>query len=163
MGAIIKKYKNLAAVVFTLVGSVVMYIVAFGIKNIMKTGVGSEFVPQLVAILMGILSILAIIQEVRKISKGEYDSTSQESTGAIIQYRFVFLTVFIIFMYIALLELVGFLIMTTVFLFISMIMFSKKEERNYIAFIIVSVAVPVTTYFFFKDAFHVLLPPGILG
>ena len=65
--------------------------------------------------------------------------------------------------YIALLEPVGFLIMTAIYLFVQTLILTPKEKRNYIVTFITSIVIAVALDYVFVCLLNVLLPLGIFG
>lgn len=67
-------------------------------------------------------------------------------------------------LYLLLLKPVGFLIMTTIYIFLQMWLITpSSEKRRPIVMVIVAVAATLLTYFIFVKGFRLLLPAGILG
>ena len=73
------------------------------------------------------------------------------------------LSFFVLFMYIFLLEKIGFIIMTALFLVAEINLLTPKEKRNYILSLAVGIGVSILLYCIFNKALHILLPTGIFG
>lgn len=58
---------------------------------------------------------------------------------------------------------IGFVISSIVFLFALMTYMTKKEDRKYVVFAVISVALTLIVYFCFKKFLYIYLPNGILG
>jgi putative tricarboxylic transport membrane protein len=84
-------------------------------------------------------------------------------TGMIKENREIVLTFVSLAVYIALLEPVGFLIMTAVYLFVQTLILTPKEKRNYIVTLITSIVIAVALDYVFVCLLNVLLPLGIFG
>ncbi len=69
----------------------------------------------------------------------------------------------ILAVYVALMEPVGFLISTAIYVYVETLDPAAPEKRNYIIPIIVAVIVAVAIDFVFVRFLNVLLPTGILG
>jgi putative tricarboxylic transport membrane protein len=57
----------------------------------------------------------------------------------------------------------GFLIMTTVYLFFQMSIMCAREKRKPVMFVVISAIASVVVYFTFVKVFSLMLPAGILG
>ena len=57
---------------------------------------------------------------------------------------------------------VGFILTTIPFMFLSIVLMSKKEETNYLKFAIITVVTVFAIYFLFTRLFSIRLPRGIL-
>jgi hypothetical protein len=66
-------------------------------------------------------------------------------------------------LYALLITKVGFLITTTVYLFIQINILSPKQSRKHLMFAIISVVASVVIYYIFVKVFNLMLPAGILG
>ena len=63
----------------------------------------------------------------------------------------------------ALLQPVGFIVCSSLYVFFQILILSKGMKRNYPAFAVVSIAASVSAYFLFVRVFQVMIPAGILG
>jgi putative tricarboxylic transport membrane protein len=73
------------------------------------------------------------------------------------------LTFVLMVAYIALLELVGFLIMSALYVFFQILLFSKKEHRNYPVSAVAAVSSSAAIYYVFLYGFKMILPVGLLA
>lgn len=118
---------------------------------------GPASLPHFIAITMGILSIILLANSVIKIDKGKANLTED------IDGKKSLIFIIGIVLYVALLEPVGFLIMSYIFIwFLVMLMqdFSKKVIFKSMALAFVSVS---AVYYLFSVVFEVALPTGILS
>ncbi|PMC35945.1 tripartite tricarboxylate transporter TctB family protein [Bacillus sp. UMB0899] len=164
--------KDIFASAFFIVFSIVMYIASNSIIKLTVSKVGADFVPKLVAIGMLILSIFYLINSVKQQIRSKKELNSQTSVNKeeeVVEEKkkisplSVLGTVGLLALYITLLPYLGFLIMTTVYLFFQMYLLAAKTERNIPIFIVISIITSVFIYYIFKYVFHLMLPAGILG
>jgi putative tricarboxylic transport membrane protein len=74
----------------------------------------------------------------------------------------VWLTFVLIFLYLALLEPLGFLLSTAVYLFFQFIVLSRKKP-NLPLYGLLSISTSAIVYYLFVKVFILFLPAGILG
>ncbi|MBZ4646213.1 MAG: hypothetical protein JG777_1702 [Clostridia bacterium] len=160
----IKKYGDIISGSFLFVVAAVIFISSFSIKKITVSRIGAAFVPQLVGIFLAILSVVIIIGAIRQLKSGEQTNT-KETAGeeGQINHISVIATFVLIALYIALLDKVGFLIMTAVYLFAQFYVLANKAERKIPLFAAVAVAASAVIYYTFVYGFQLMLPAGILG
>lgn len=159
----------LSGLVFAIGDSFYLYfcrdIVPFTGKG--TTPLTNQFMPLLWGSLMMVLSLTLILRGVCQLHKdaGEQKRESSElsPTRRIVEYREVILSFFVLFMYIFLLEKIGFIIMTALFLVAEINLLTPKEKRNYILSLAVGIGVSILLYCIFNKALHILLPTGIFG
>ncbi|WP_422124315.1 tripartite tricarboxylate transporter TctB family protein [Planococcus sp. X10-3] len=127
---------------------------SFQLPNYPYTPVDADVIPKGLGILMLILSAALFFSRAKE--------TEEEKKKRAIPGRelLVVLAVFaMVFVYILLFELIGFIIMTMVFIFIcSWFLGYRKWKTN----IIVSLLFPMILYFIFVFALGITLPSGIL-
>lgn len=147
---------------FFLAFGIYMYVYSFNIPNPIKIGVGAGFLPRLIGAVFVILSIILIVSTKIKMQK-MLDSEDEQDTKNEINKKSVVLSIGALLIYVLLLKLVGFIIMSTLYLFFAFNLLSPKEERNLLLFAIISVVIPVSVYLLFVKGFDLILPSGILG
>ncbi|MGE4283158.1 MAG: tripartite tricarboxylate transporter TctB family protein [Clostridia bacterium] len=155
-----KKYKNIISGSFVFLVALIMFITSFGIKSRSVGKIGPAFVPQLIAIFLALLSVSVIINGIRKLKvEGSTESHEQEAT----KKSGVIATLILIAVYIGLLETVGFIIMTAIYLFIQFNILAPDKNKKQPKFALIAVLVSVSVYYVFVSVFELMLPAGILG
>lgn len=151
-----KKVKEiLISVVFMLVG-IFIYLQAMNIKPLMKNELGSGYFPKVVAGTMIVLSILNIFLNLRKTHIEDESNTKSDLFGGLS-------TIALIGIYSFLYQKVGFLIGTSIYLFLQILILAPKEKRNIMLFAIISVVFSVFVYYLFTRIINMPLPKGIFG
>lgn len=143
-----------------------LYGLSFTINEAHFSGVGAEFMPRLVAFCIGALGFALIWTTKRKIAEDRADGKTPEKKQSDVAsngYLLVGLNILLFGVYLCLLEGVGFLLTTPVYLFLQMLLLSNPSDRKYGRFVVVSIATAVVSYYLFIHAFQVILPAGILG
>lgn len=153
------KYKDLGVGIFFIIFSILMYWNSFKIVITVHDAMGPRFFPQLVSIILGILSIILIIKAFK--NNQEIEDKKFENIPSIIA------TILILLIYALLIEKIGFIIMTTLYLFLQILLLLPKnllKNKKYITIAgTVSLFLPISLYFLFYNVFSIFLPTGILG
>lgn len=155
-----RKFGDLVVGIFFLALSIGIYVMALALPPSLMGGLGSDFMPKVLAIATGILSILHIISGVGKMKKYVPEEEAEDEKP---EYLRVLATIVSFTVYVALMESVGFILTSVVYLFVQMCILATKEQRNYILFAVISVVFNVAVYFLFRNGLNVMLPAGILG
>ena len=72
------------------------------------------------------------------------------------------LSIALIIVYLILLKPLGFVIASSLYLFIQIMLLSERGKRHPVLYILISIAVSVLCYLFFRNIFYLMLPSGIL-
>lgn len=150
--------KNLGSNVFNLVLLVVgvaLFCSAQTIQAGAVLGQGADFMPKLMSIAWIVLSALNLFHGLRE-QEGEKESGSVK--------RFL-VTLALLFVYIYLLDVIGFTLASILYVFAQTLLFVPKEKRsvkNYVLFAVVSVVLPIAINLLFQNVFSLILPEGML-
>ncbi|MDK2799542.1 MAG: hypothetical protein PWQ70_1161 [Clostridiales bacterium] len=161
----LKKYKDIYSGIFMLLLAALIFIGSFSIKMLTVSRIGAAFVPQLIAILMAMLSISVIINGIKRIKVVEVLQNVEEEKKEEVPVRTfsVAATIGLLLVYVSLLEKVGFMIMTAIYLFFQIYVLADKSQRKLPLFAVIAIVVSVGVYYLFVNAFDLMLPAGILG
>lgn len=120
----------------------------------------ARIMPTLLGILLMALSIICIVQGVKKLRKADADEAAMKSDkGDLIA---VVLTFAVIIGYTLILPSWGFCLSTVIYLFLQMNILAPKDKRNYALFAIVSVVFTAIVFVAFRVGLQQLLPRGII-
>jgi len=142
-----------------------VFIGAQHVKTLAVSSIGSGFFPSVVSVLLAITSIAIIaggIVQARK-PDGKTASPSKASVEEKPRVWGVVGTFALMTLYALLITKVGFLVTTTVYLFIQINILSPKASRKQLMFAAISVVASVVIYYTFVKVFNLMLPAGILG
>ncbi|EMR07001.1 Tripartite tricarboxylate transporter TctB family protein [Bhargavaea cecembensis DSE10] len=161
------KNKNIQSGIFLLVVSVVMFAATLSFKQLTTSQVGPAFMPQIISVLIGLMSIAIIIEGYRKVKYGtegdpEEEGEEDQDTAKEVSYRPVILSFVLMAIYVAVMPVVGFLITTMLYMFLQMMILSSKPDRRWMLFAIVSVVASSVIYYVFRNVFYIMLPSGLL-
>lgn len=122
--------------------------------------------PQLISIAICIISIFIIVNGFRgsrSSNAGQEDKEQDGEQEDCPNYLPVTFSVVLMIVYLVFMTLVGFLIMTTLYLFLQMYVLSDYAKKKIPMFIIISIISSGAIYYVFRTIFHVMLPSGFLG
>jgi hypothetical protein len=161
--------KDLYASIFLLIVSIIMFTATFYIQALTVSNIGADFAPRLVAIGIFVLSLILLVNSIRKLKNPqavvvvEEEEEEEEEEDQPISKKSVAATIALLIGYVALIPILGFLITTAVYLFLQMYVLAEKAQRNIVLFVITSIVSSGVIYYCFKSIFHLRLPAGILG
>lgn len=152
------KKENLVISLILTVLSILVIHNAYHLPVGSSLGQGSEFMPKIVGFLLLACAVGFLYQGIRTPKATEGDN----------KFDYVSLIRFLIalgllIMYVLLLKPVGFIIMTTFYIFIQSLFMAPPEKRSVLGSAILAVVSSVTIYLVFTRGLSLLLPPGILG
>lgn len=165
----VAKYEDVFSGAFLLVVSVIMFITSFSFEALTTSLVGPAFMPQIIAIVMAIFSVIITVSGFKKSkSATEQINAPEELEEELIvtekkSYKPVLISLALMIGYVALLSYVGFLIMTVVYIFLQMLLLSHVTHRKIWLFLLISIVTSATIYYLFRNVFYVMLPTGIIG
>lgn len=165
----VKSYKDIYASVFLIAVSVVMFIATYSIQKLTVSNIGADFAPRLVAIGIFILSLFLLFNSIKQLKNPQNvvavdEKEEEEERGSQpISKLSVVGTLGLLIGYVGFMPLIGFPIMTAIYLFLQMYLLAEKAHRNITLFLIISVVSSGLIYYCFKSIFHLRLPSGILG
>jgi putative tricarboxylic transport membrane protein len=135
---------------------------SFQIRSYGDAAVDSRFFPQLLGVMLLILSVAQIVLSIKKQRRGENDNASAEQDGeAPSRFNFkVLLTLLVILAYILLVEFLGFVLSSSLFLIVQTRLMASKGTWRPVLTIAVSVVFSYAVYRIFVDGFYLILPDG---
>ena len=119
----------------------------------------AQIMPKLLGILLAILSVLCIIQGIKKVRTADEGEKKKADKGDIMA---VTLTFAVIIGYTLILPTLGFCLSTEIYLFLQMNILAPKEKRNYVLFAVVAVVFTAFVFVAFRVGLQQLLPRGII-
>lgn len=157
------KNKNFGLGVFSIVLGIAMYLASFGIKDFAAVGVGATFFPRLASLGFVILGTLLIVQVLRHPKAVATAPASSEITSPPQKKYSVILSMGLLIVFLALLETLGYIICSALYIFFQILILTYEKKKKYILYGIISVISSLSTYLLFVRVFQVMIPSGILG
>ena len=161
----IKKYGDLiTGIFFAVLGAVGLVLAcnfADPIIQVPQT-IGSRFFPKLVCIAILIFSVLLIAFSLPKLKTKKEAKADEEETP---EYKRVIASMAAFIIYVLLMERIGFLIMSMIYLPVQMYMIApseKQNKKNMITYILIGIFSSCVIYFSFVYGFRIILPAGVL-
>ena len=122
-----------------------------------KQFIDAAFVPYALAIPMCLLGLLQLWQASKLPNKPSENADSAD-------YGTVCKTLGLIIAYVALLEPIGFPIMTAAYLFVQFIVLTPVDKKiNYVSYGTIALITSAVVYLTFRHAFDMILPIGLLN
>lgn len=152
-----KKYGDLICGAICAVIAVVVFAMSVQIGLKESASIGADFVPKIASVIMLIFSVALMIRgwnasKVYEEKAAEYPSNT---LGVLIMLVALVL-------YAATVKTVGFLLTTVIFVFLAIVLMSKKEETNYVKFAIIAIVATLAIYLIFTRFFGIRLPRGLI-
>ena len=154
------KKEILSGVIFFLI-AVALYAGSYAIVVTTNDAMGPQFFPRTVAVIMGLLAVVQVAGGLKKENKDQGD----EGTGGFNARAAA--TIAILFAYALLVQTVGFIIMTALYLMAQILLLLPekrlKSRKGIVITAVVSVVTPIFIDELFYRAFSIFLPTGLLG
>lgn len=152
-----KKLSELVLSVVLVVAGVILLVGANQIETGTSMGQGGDFMPKVCAYAWLIVSVLLL-----------YTNTNMKDDhvkGITMHLKEWTATLVLLFVYVFLLDKLGFTLCSILYMFIQMCLFVPEElrtKKNYILFAVISIVMPIAVNALFANAFSLILPTGVL-
>lgn len=160
-----KKYSDIVTGCVFLVLSVFLYITSLRIADANVSKLGPDFMPKIVAIGIGILSIIIIVNGIRRYKEMGVDKSEiiNNKSKEKINKKNVIFTLLLLSTYVLFLDKIGFIIMTILYMLLQLTILSDDKTKHIKKFAAISIITTLTLYSIFVYGFNILIPAGILG
>lgn len=157
----LNKYRDYIVGVAFLVLSIVLIVMAQALPASAVMEIGPDFMPTVIGVIMLVLSVVLLVMAFanRKTVQGEEVKDDAE-------YKRVLLSLLLSLAYVFLLQPVGFILSTLVYLFFQMMVLAPDEKRTKKEAIRCAIIVVIFTFvvfFLFRYGFKIILPRGIFS
>lgn len=120
----------------------------------------AKIMPTMLGILLAGLSVICIIQGLRKLKTAADDpQKAKTSKGDLLT---MVLTFAVIIGYTLIMPPLGFCLSTVIFLFLLMLILAPADKRNYLLFAIVALVFTALVFVAFRIGLQMLLPRGLI-
>ncbi len=151
-----KKFNYITSALLVLIAGYI-FKESSGLMNVDKKDIGPGFYPNLIA---GIMIILAIALFVQTLRNHEPEEKKKERSPMAIK---PYIAMVLLVLYIFLMNKIGFIITSVLFMMIlTYLFFGTEFRKNLLPSLCISVMVPVGIYLLFHNLLKVPLPRGIL-
>jgi hypothetical protein len=158
-----KKYKDLIfGVVMLLFGGFYLYYTQQiqTRPKLVPSYASARIMPTLLGVLLAGLSVILIIQAVRKLRTAGGEA-QKEKAGKGDLFSIV-LTFAVIIGYMLFMPPLGFCLSTAIFLFLQMLILAPNDKRKYLQFAIIAVVFTAVVFVAFRVGLQMLLPRGVI-
>lgn len=161
-----KKYNDVWSGVIVIAVALSIYLSTLGMKSFAQVRIEPQMVPQMVSGILGMLGLYILIGGVigaRKYTPAQKNDGERQSAGKIERITPV-CTLILIFLFILLLETMGFILSAFLYLCFQITLLSADFGwKNITKNILIAALVSVLVYAAFRKGLGLLLPVGILG
>lgn len=156
-----KKYKGLIAGIVTALFAIAYLIGSLFIRRTKFVAIGAEFMPEIYGSILLLLAGCQIYQSIKAVKRSKEDTA--EAAEEQKDTKNVMMTFCLIVVYVAFMQLLGFMLSSILFLFfMSLLLTPASTKPNYVAVIIFSVVLSLSTYYLFRNLMYLKLPIGVL-
>lgn len=153
-----KKYGDLICGAVCAVVAVAVFVMSVQIGMKESAAIGADFLPKIVAVILLVFS-LVLMRSGWKTCRTYQEETPEFPPNG----KGVLIMLAALVLYAAALKPVGFILTSLVFVFLAIVLMSRKEETNYVKFAIISVVAVLAIYLIFTRFFGIRLPRGIIS
>ena len=157
-----KKYGDYVTSIFFMLISVAMYFMAAALPKSKIMAIGPDFMPKIISLITFILAALLLVKTIyRTIKKTEEPETAAKE----FDYRKMLCSLLLILVYVFLIQPIGFIAATLIYLLPQFIILAPKQERTkkrIIELLITDIIFTFAVYFLFRYAFEIVLPAGLI-
>ena len=158
----IKKYGDIIVGLFFMILSAGMMVMAKMLPKSTVMDIGPDFMPMCIGVLTFILAAALVFLNVK--NRKERVAQAEAEGKDNLDYKRVLTSFIIILVYVFILQPIGFIISTIVYLPIQMFILAPSDRRgkkDIIQLMILSLAFTFVVFFLFRYGFKIVLPAGI--
>ncbi len=156
-----KKYGDIFVGIFFSVFSAAMIIMAKMLPKSKVMAIGPDFMPTVIGVLMLGLSLALLVEAVMHFKQTSAEAADFKDES---DYKRVILSLILCLAYVFLLQPVGFIITTVLYLLLQITVLAPDENRtkkDIIHYLIIDVIFTLIVFFLFRYGFLIVLPAGI--
>jgi len=166
----VTKNKDIMVGAASIVISIILFIASFRVREMFAATVDAGFVPRIVATVLALLGVILIVRQVRANASAPARASApaaaqgpKETPVGMVGTLPVVLNIILFIAYLLALAPLGFIIATSAYMFLQILLLSEPAKINIPWYLFISVAVCTGAYYLFVKFFQVILPVGILG
>lgn len=157
-----KKYGDIVSGIFFMVLSAAMMGMAMLLPKSKVMDIGPNFMPMCIGMITFILAAALTFLNIKNFRQ----RTAQIDPASIAEcdYRRVLTSIVLVLIYVFLLQPIGFLVSTAVYLPLQMLVLSpedKRRKKDLIQLIVIGIVFTLIVFFLFRYGFKIVLPAGI--
>lgn len=157
-----KKYGDIVVGMFFMVLAIAMIVMAQMLPKSKVMDIGPDFMPMVIGGITFLLAAILTILNIKNLKTriAEMDASAIESCD----YKRVLLSALLVLIYVFILQPIGFIVSTLVYLPLQMLVLSPDDQRGkkqVIQLLIIDVIFTMVVFFLFRYGFKIMLPAGI--
>lgn len=138
-----------------------LFVISGDIRDFTNSQIDAAFLPRIAAGLLLILGAATVLNG-WKLPKPTAPKNKTHEVKKSSGLPFVLASMGLMTAYVALLDSVGFVICSVVYVFCQILLLRKQASKRWMTFVVVSLVVPVVAYGLFVYVFEVMVPAGLL-
>lgn len=157
-----KKYGDIVVGVFFMALSAILMFMAQQLPKSKVMDIGPEFMPMVIGVLTFALAVLLTFLSVKNLKMRSEELAKAKPDDC--DYKRVLLSAILVLIYVFILQPVGFIVTTLVYLPLQMLVLSPDDQRGkkqIIQLLIIDVIFTLVVFFLFRYGFKIILPTGI--
>ena len=156
-----KKYGDIVVGVFFMALSAIMMVMAQMLPKSKVMEIGPDFMPMVIGAITFVLALILTVLNVKnmKLRAAELAEAAIDECD----YKRVLLSALLVLIYVFVLQPVGFIVSTLVYLPLQMLVLSPDDQRGkkqIIQLLIIDVIFTMAVFFLFRYGFKIVLPAG---
>ena len=158
----VKKYGDICVSIFFLVVGIFLIIGARSFPKSAVVEIGPDFMPTVIGVIIMILSAILLAQSLKGMKEAVAKAEAEGPDDS--DYKRVLSSLILSLVYVFVLQPVGFIISTFVYLFGQIFVLAPDEKRtkkDIILYLIIDVVFVLVVFFLFRYGFKIVLPAGI--
>lgn len=157
-----KKYGDIVVGIFFMALSVVLIAAAKMLPKSKVMDIGPDFMPLCIGALTFVLAAVLLFLSVKNFKMHAAELENVEIAGC--DYKRVLLSILLVLVYVFVLQSIGFIVSTLVYLPLQMLVLAPDDRRgskDIIQILVIDVIFTLVVFFLFRYGFKIVLPAGI--
>ena len=157
-----RKYRDYLSSIFFIAISLFMIYLARLLPKSKVMSIGPDFMPTVIGVTTLILAVLLLILTVMRTKERETALAKAEPED--FDYRRMLYSLVLILIYVFIMQPVGFILSTIIYLIPQFLVLAPDEERNKkeaIKLVVISIIFTIIVFLLFRYGFKIVLPAGL--
>lgn len=157
-----RKYRDYLSSIFFIAISLFMIYLARMLPKSKVMSIGPDFMPTVIGVTTLILAVLLLILTVMRTKERETALAKAEPED--FDYRRMLYSLVLILIYVFIMQPVGFILSTIIYLIPQFLVLAPDEERNKkeaIKLVVISIIFTIIVFLLFRYGFKIVLPAGL--
>ncbi len=156
-----KKYGDIVVGVFFMLLSAVVMFMATQLPKSAVMDIGPDFMPMVIGAVTFLLAALLTFLNVKNFKMHMEEAEAAADSIEECNYKRVLSSFVLTVVYVMILQPVGFIISTIIYLPLQMLILAPEDKRKPLPLVILTVIFTLVVFFLFRYGFKIVLPAGI--